>query len=140
MTLEPVRRELERRKGQRDAVESALQQTTAAVSQLTMQARFAEQAQLIIQNVAQITQEQLEYHVGELVTLAMSAVFEDPYKLKIAFVQRRGRTEADIWFVDGEEKINPFDCAEGGAIEVAAFALNVSLWSLKITIKLKSSH
>ena len=131
MTLESIRREVERRKGQRDAMEASLQQTKTAVERLSMQARFAEQAQQIIQNVAQITQEQLEYHVGELVTLAMSSVFENPYELKIEFVQRRGRTEADIWFVDGKNKISPFDCAEGGAVDVAAFALNVSLWSLR---------
>ena len=48
------------------------------------------------------------------------------------FVLKRGKSEADISFVRGdeEEKIHPLSAAGGGAVDVAAFALRVSLWSL----------
>lgn len=90
-----------------------------------------EQAQLIIQNAAQMTQQQLEYHVSELVTLAMESVFENPYSLKLVFDTKRGKTEADIFFEDlAGNQIKPLEASGGGAVDIASFALQVSLWSL----------
>jgi DNA repair exonuclease SbcCD ATPase subunit len=81
--------------------------------------------------VAQQTQKQLEFHISEIVTLAMSAVFDEPYSFKIDFVQRRNKTEADLWFVRDGEQFRPLDASGGGAVDVAAFALRVAMWSLR---------
>lgn len=130
MTTQQLRQELERRKGQRDRIQQDLERTEEVVRKLILQARYCEEAQTIIQNVAQLTQAELEYHVSELVTLAMAAVFEDPYSLEVEFVQRRGRTETDLWFVRNDSKIDPLSASGGGAVDVASFALRVALWSL----------
>lgn len=124
------RQELERKKGCRDQLCLFLEQIKEQIKVLNKQSIYCEEAQLIIQDVAQQTQAQLEYHVSELVTLAMSAVFEDPYELKVEFVQRRNRTECDLWFKRGDNFINPLLASGGGAVDVAAFALRVALWSL----------
>jgi len=88
-------------------------------------------AQKVIQRVAQITQKQLEYHVSELVSLALSGVFENPYDLVVDFVQKRNKTEAELWFEREGERVDPLDASGGGAVDVASFALRVSLWSLR---------
>lgn len=124
------RKELERKKGRREQLHSNLEQVELQIKDLNKHSIYCEEAQLIIQDVAQQTQAQLEYHVSELVTLAMSAVFEDPYELKVEFVQRRNRTECDLWFKRDDNFINPMLASGGGAIDVAAFALRVALWSL----------
>ena len=121
---------LERKKGQRDQILNDLNEVEEIIKGLTKQSIYCEEAQLIIQNIAQQTQAQLEYKVSELVTLAMSAVFEDPYELKIEFVQRRNRTECDIWFHRHGNFINPMSASGGGAVDIAAFALRIALWSL----------
>lgn len=131
--ISQIRQELERRRGRRDQLETEIETTEGKLRNLNLNARYCEEAQTIIQNVAQLTQAELEYHVGEIVTLAMAAVFEDPYELSVNFVQRRGRTETDLNFVRGGKEVDPLSASGGGAVDVASFALRVALWSLSST-------
>jgi hypothetical protein len=102
------------------------------VADTNLEAIYVEEASLIIQNVAQLTQEQLAYHIDEPITLALASVFENPYEFKTDFVPRRNRTEADLRFVRGGRKIDPMSASEGGAIDVASFALRAALWRLRL--------
>ena len=129
--VEQMRTHVDRRKGKRDQVEQYLED---AVTQLMHRRELVTtigEAQAIVQTIAQATQKELEYHVSEIVSLALDAVFPDPYRLGVAFELRRGRSEADLTFGrGGDEPIHPMTAAGGGAVDVAAFALRVSLWSL----------
>jgi DNA repair exonuclease SbcCD ATPase subunit len=53
-----------------------------------------------------------------------------PYILELDFVERRNKTECDIYFVRDGLKIDPFS-GGGGAIDVAAFALRVAMWTMQ---------
>lgn len=131
MTPQQIRYKLEQLKGQRQQLSKDIQTTSKRMSQLKQEAVYAEDARAIIHEVAQTTQKELEYHISEIVTLALSAVFDNPYKMVLEFVQRRNRTEADILFEREKERIRPIDAAGGGAVDVAAFALRVAMWTLK---------
>lgn len=124
------RQVLERRKGRLEQAQFDFKSAEGKAGELRLQSIYCEEAQVIIQNIAQITQQQLEYHISEIVTLAMASVFDEPYELKVEFVQRRNRTEADIWFVRNDEKIDPMTACGGGTVDIASFALRVALWSL----------
>lgn len=126
----PFRQELERRRGRQQQLAQDQERAKQRIKELVREVACCEEAQATIQLVAQRTQEELEYHISELVTLAMAAVFEDPYELEVEFVQRRGRTEADIWFKRRGEKVHPLMASGGGAVDVASFALRVALWQL----------
>jgi DNA repair exonuclease SbcCD ATPase subunit len=65
--------------------------------------------------------------------MAMASVFPDPYEFRVRFIQRRNRTECDLFFVKNEEECDPLTAAGGGAVDVAGFALRVAVWSLKKT-------
>lgn len=121
---------LERRKGQRDQVLHELERSEQDLKLLNRQALYCEEAQLIIQTVAELTQNQLVFHVTEIVTLALASVFQNPYEFGIEFVQRRGRTECDLFFMRNGKQVDPMDASGGGAVDVAAFALQIALWSL----------
>lgn len=125
------RQSLERMKGRKEQVRKDLHNNEQEVERLHLRSIHCEEAQVIIQKVAQLTQSELEYHIGELVSLAMAAVFENPYEWKIEFVHRRGRVEADIWFVRAGVMVHPMRSSGGGAVDVASFALRVALWSLE---------
>jgi len=129
--LERFSRILEQRKGKRDMVEKDLRSARTELYRLSHLAEELEEAQGIIKTVAKQTQEQLEYHVSELVTLALSAVFPEPYELVLRFEERRGKTEADLLFFRDGEEFSPMDASGGGPVDVAAFALRVALWSLR---------
>jgi DNA repair exonuclease SbcCD ATPase subunit len=125
------RQVLEQRKGQEQQVNLDLTNQCLAHAALQVKHEHLEQAQVVIQAVALLTQDSLKYHVAELVTLALTSIFDDPYELEMDFVQRRNQTEADIFFVRDGERVDPLTASGGGAVDVAAFALRVSLWSLK---------
>ena len=99
----------------------------------TLQTRHqaARTAQAVIQQVAERTQQQLQYNISSIVTTALAAVFDDPEQFKIKFVQRRGRTECDILFVKGEQEMDPIGFTGGGVLDVTCFALRVAFLCLR---------
>ena len=124
---------IERRKGQRDQAVESLAQAEGRVAALKAEALDLEEAQRILQLVAVQTQATLEFHISELGDLALSAVFDDPYRLILEFVDRRGRSETDIRFQRGDDedsRIQPLTAAGGGAVDVAAFALRGAVLTL----------
>ena len=126
------RSELERRKGERRQVCKTLEETRTNLENLQGEEKNLRDAQAIVQCVAQATQEKLRYHISKLVSLALEAVFDDPYQLNLDFVLKRNRSEAELTFSrDDGDKVHPMSASGGGAVDVAAFALRVSLWNLE---------
>ena len=130
MGLSNLRQKLERKKGQQSQLQDDLQTAKKEEEHISVEIINIETAQAIIQAVAQKTQEELEYRLSEIVSLALAAVFEDPYKLKVNFVIRRGKTECDLLFEKNKEIFDPLTSSGGGAIDIAAMALRVAIWSL----------
>jgi chromosome segregation ATPase len=128
--IRDFRSKLDREKGRRDQVKGQLDMVSKRVRILRREIDYTEQAQVIIQQVAQQTQQELEYHIGELVTLALASVFPDPYELKVHFVVRRGKTEADIMLCRNGEEVDPLTASGGGVVDIVSFALRVALWRL----------
>ena len=120
----------ERKVGTKEELERVIQSRVRKIAALEMDLLEIEEARNIIQLVAKQTQKKLEYHLAEIVTLALAVVFANPYEFGIEFIERRGKTEADLYFVRHGKRITPKTSSEGGAIEVAAFALRIALWSL----------
>jgi DNA repair exonuclease SbcCD ATPase subunit len=83
--------------------------------------------------VAEETQKKIEYQISNLVSLALSSVFPDPYEFKLRFVMRRNKTEADLLFIKRGNEGKPIDVSGGGALDVASFALRIAVWSIKPT-------
>lgn len=89
-------------------------------------------ARSIVQIVAENTQKKIEFVVSNLVTTALASVFSDPYKFELRFIQRRGKTEADLIFSKrGKETDDILNAGGGGVADVASTALRISFWSIK---------
>ena len=131
MSLKDLRNKLEQQKGKRDQILSDIDQLTNRIDENKHLLRACVRAREIIRQVGIKTQQQLSYNISEITSMALSAVFEDPYELLLRFVERRNKTECDILFSKkGFAEIDPFD-GGGGAIDVAAFALRVASWSMQ---------
>jgi ABC-type molybdate transport system ATPase subunit len=130
--IQQLRNKLEQKKGQRNILLSQKETIEDNIKKYTLKLSFAEKAQLIIQHVAKQTQQELEFHISNLVTMALESVLIDPYEFQLEFEFRRNKTEADLWFVRNNEKINPLEATGGGAVDIAAFALRIALWSLQL--------
>jgi len=90
----------------------------------------AEKAKEVIREVGIRTQQQIQYHISDVTSLAMQAVFPDPYTLEVEFIQRRNKTECDIYFARNGNRVDPLNASGGGVVDVASLALRVASWSL----------
>jgi DNA repair exonuclease SbcCD ATPase subunit len=97
---------------------------------LVIRQKALEEAQAFIQIVAQETQSQLRFVIGDLVNLAISVCFPDEYIFDINFEIKRGRTEAQLIFKKDGIELDPISASGGGVVDVVAFALRLSAWSL----------
>lgn len=104
------------------------------IAALTKQLEIAEnrynnalKAREIITTVAKDTQQQLEIRITNIVTMALAAVFPDPYQFVLRFTERRNQTEADLLLVRDGEEVNPIDATGGGVLDVVSFALRVAV-------------
>lgn len=84
----------------------------------------------LVKDVALLTQQQLEYHLSDMVSAGLNTVFDDSYDFVVKFERRRGKTECDLFFKKGEELVDPLRFSGGGACDVAAFALRCASWSM----------
>ena len=126
-----IRQRLERRKGERDQVKKSISSNRRRIQALEEGLDNVVKAQAIIHEVAKMTQEELQYHLSDLVSLAMSSIFSDPYRLAVDFVSRRGKVELDLNFEKDGNLVDPMTSTGGGAVDVAALALRFSAWTLR---------
>lgn len=118
--------------GRRDQTLSVLRKAEGDFDRLTEQRKDIEQAQIIIQHVAKLTQDQLQYQVSELTSCALTAIFPRPYSMVVKFEAKRGRTECALLFgLSNGSEIEPMDASGYGPVDVAAFALRLTLLSLQ---------
>jgi len=128
--IKELRNEVEREKGKRDQLRSDLKQAEKNVQSFNSDLKIHEEALEVVRQVGLKTQQQLQYHISDMASLALESVFENPYQLNTEFVSRRNKTECDIYFTRNGEKFNPTD-GGGGPIDIASFALRVASWSMQ---------
>lgn len=129
--LQKIVRRIDRRKGELEQLQRLIESTQGAIRSDSRQSQRLDLALAIVKHVGLLTQKQLEYHLAEQVSLAMDAVFDDPYKLKVEFEEKRGQTEVQLLFVRRDLEFPPIGSAGGGAIDIAAFALRIAYWSMR---------
>jgi len=129
--IKELRNRLEQLKGEKNQLLTQIKQYRQQLRELKQQIIQYEKAREIIREVGLKTQQQLQYHISDITSLALEAVFDDPYTLKVEFVQRRNKTECDLLFVRNGKEIDPLEASGYGAVDIAAFALRVASWSMK---------
>ena len=131
-TIKDARNRLEQRKGQRTQLLSSIDSLQQQIVVLERDLHRHEQAREIIRTVGLATQKQLSVNIADISSLALSAVFDNPYQLNVEFVQRRDKTECDLTFArDDILGLDPMTESGGGTVDVAAFALRVASWSMQ---------
>lgn len=131
MSLQILRSVLDQRKGKRDQILENLKNVKKKIKDNQKELIICEQALEVVKVVGLETQRSLQYHVSGITSLALESVFEDPYKLTMEFVERRNKSECDLLFEKGGDRVDPLSSSGGGAVDIAAFALRIASWSMK---------
>ncbi len=129
--MKEIRKKLERLIGERNQIKNQIKLVRNDIVSLKNSLYQHEQAREVIREVGIKTQQLLQYHISDITSLALESVFDDPYQLKVEFVQRRNKTECDLLFVRDKIEVDPMESSGYGAVDVASFALRVASWSMK---------
>ena len=130
MDTKSLRSRLDRQKGKRLQIEKGIEDKEAELKLTNRTLRRHELAREVVREVGLKTQQQLQFHISDITSLALESVFNEPYQLKVEFVQRRNKTECDLKFVRKDSEMDPLTASGGGAVDVAAFALRIASWSM----------
>lgn len=117
--------------GQQNQLQKSIDENNEKQNNLTIQQSRHERSLEIAKVVGLATQKQLEYHLEEQVSLAMQAVFDDPYEFVVSFQEKQGKTVAELLFARRDMEFPPRGSAGGGSIDIAAFALRIAYWSMR---------
>ena len=129
--IQQLRNTLEQQKGKKAQIQKSINSLKQSTKEKKRDLRRHEQAREVVKTVGLATQQQLQYHISDITSLALEAVFADPYQLMAEFVQRRNKTECDLSFDREGNRVDPLTASGGGAVDVASFALRVASWSME---------
>lgn len=132
MTLFEAKELVQQKKGRRIELEDSIENLLIKIKKAKKHQKNVEQAHEILKQVGLQTQQQLIYHISDVTSVALESVFEEPYKLILEFVEKRGKTECDILFERNSVQVDPMLSSGGGVIDIAAFALRIASWSMKV--------
>ena len=133
MGIVSYRKALTEKQALRKVLENRRNSTQEEIDREEEKSANIDTALALIQKAVSSVQQQLEFHISNTVTLALDAVFPDPYEFKMEFVMKRNNSECELWFIKNGEKIKPIDASGGGVVDVASFALRCAYWSLSNT-------
>ena len=136
MTLKKMTERVKEIKTERTLLKNEIEKNTNYYNQLLDTMENLEEARVIFQKSAQITQQQISFHIENIVSHALAAVFDNPYEFKVDFVTRRNVTECDLLFIDENgAEMKPLDSCGYGAADIASLALRVAYWKLSDGIR-----
>ena len=132
MNLDEIKNAIEQRKGIMQQIKSDIESLQEKNGKQSAHLIHLEKAREIVKIVGLKTQQNLQFHISDIASLALNSIFPDPYKLVLDFVERRNKTECDVLFERNGERIKPVEASGVGAIDIASFALRIASWSMGI--------
>ena len=135
MNFEKIEKLFNQSKGAYSQIQKSLKETIELKKYSEKKLKLTEEAQIFLQTVAQSTQEKLKFQIEDIVNIALETVFPDEYEFKIEFNVSRGKTDAELVFLDKRtgQTIDPMDAAGGGVVDLTCFALRIASWALEKT-------
>lgn len=130
MNIQNYKQKLSEAKGQKNYIQQQLDTKIKEHDRLVGYQEDHLQAQAFLQSIAQKTQEQLKYHIKDIVQLAIDSVFPGETEFDIEFEIKRGKTEARLVFTEHGEEIDPLDASAGGFVDIASLGLRIASWTL----------
>ena len=133
MEIEKIKQMFQQCKGINLQLQKDIETYTAKKEQLEQRQKLLEQSQAFLQKVAQETQEHLRFQVEDIVNLALETCFPGEYTFQILFNISRGKTDAELVFLDQktQRQVDPMNASGGGVVDLTCFALRIACYALE---------
>lgn len=133
MNLSTLRNQITDASAQRSNLLKATSRRESEIVAAKESVSTMEQAQALVQQVATETQEQLRFHLEDVVQHALESLLPGRYTFKVDFEVQRGKTAASMYLEADGQPMDPMDECGGTVVQVVAFALRVAAWTLART-------
>jgi hypothetical protein len=133
--LQRIKDSFQQHQGKRNLLLKQWSDSTLKEQSLSTRLDNAIKARTVIQHVAQKTQQNLEYHISHIISLALASVWSDPYQFVVRFVLRNNKTVCEMKLSRKGHEIDPVDSAGGGVCDVVSFALQISYLLMKPSLR-----
>lgn len=114
-----------RRVGQRDLLSSNLARHEAERENLASLLSEVDQSIAILTKLAELKRKDLEQRVEDILTYALTSVFEQPYKFKIQSTLRGNQIRMEFKIEKNGAETDIIDGQGGGIVDVVSFVLRV---------------
>ena len=133
MEIGEIKQTIERCKGIASYLEKDIEKNNVKKQHLENRLVLLEKAQSLLQQVAQKTQEKLKFQLEDIVNLALETCFPNEYLFQINFNISRGKTDAELVFLDKKTNrtVDPMLASGGGVVDLTCFALRVACYTLE---------
>lgn len=119
--------------GERDILLAQRREAEAQRQKAQAELGINDQVQILLQKTSEFARQQAKRRIEEIVTSALSVVFDRPYQFRISLEVRGNRPEVDYWLHSGEilTQLKPPDYDKGGGvIDVITLALRLAIGEL----------
>lgn len=131
--INSMRQLFQQSKGIDFQLKRSAEETKNKISDLNERLKLIEQSQVFLQKVAQETQEHLKFQIEDIVNLALETCFPGEYTFSIQFNISRGKTDAELVFIDQKtgRQVDPMEASGGGVVDLTTFALRIACYALE---------
>lgn len=119
--------------GKRNILIKKQKDNNKKINNLKLRIDKIEKAQLFLQLTAKEIQNNIRFHIEDIVQKVIDVCFPDKYKFKLEFVLKRNKTEGNLNFYENDRIIDPMSASGGGLVNIACFAMRIALWSISRT-------
>ena len=131
--LATLKDKIQRSAAKRSMLQESIGSRETRIASSIVQVQAFEEAQALVQLTATETQNQLKFHLEDLVQHAIESMFPGKYQFRVVFDIARGRTSASMFLESEGQPLDPMDECGGTVVQVVAFALRVAAWTLAPT-------
>jgi len=123
MNLQALRTRVQDYAANRRNLQVAITNRESSIATTTEDVAAMEEAQTLVQRTANETQEQLRFHLTDLVQHALDSLLPGRYTFHVDFEVQRGKTAASM-YLEAEAQIrDPMDECGFTVVQVVSFAL-----------------
>lgn len=133
MNIETIKDIFQKCKGIKFQLDKEVEHCETKKEDLENRLKLIEDSQAFLQKIAQETQEHLRFQIEDIVNLALETCFPGEYTFQIKFEISRGKTEAELVFLDQKtgRQVDPMEASGGGVVDLTTFALRIACYALE---------
>ena len=133
-TLQDIEQVVNRAAAQRDNLVSQIAKRDQEIQLTVTSVQAHEQVQALIQDTAKTVQEELRFHIQDLVQHALDTLLPGTYVFRVEFEVSRGKTSANLVLEkDGYPLEDILNECGGTVADIVGLALRVAVWTLART-------